>query len=319
MRRFLRRVRTFGFHLATLDVRQNAEVHRAIVGRALGEQDWEARGPAARTERLREALAKDESPPDTLEAAGKRALWVFEAIEYCRHRYGAQCGRLVRRQHGAGRRRHPVRAAAGALGGIRRDRRPTRCRSTSRRCSSPSNRSSAAGEIVGRLLADPIYRAHLQTPRRRQTVMIGYSDSNKAAGIVGSRWLLRKAQLAMLAACEQAGVELLVFHGRGGSVSRGGSRTEAVVGGLPTAVRSGRLRVTEQGETINDRYGLQPIALRTFEQGLNSLALAVVGRSQGDRARGLERGDGGVRAGRAPGATARSCTTTRDSSSSSRP
>jgi phosphoenolpyruvate carboxylase len=107
--------------------------------------------------------------------------------------------------------------------------------------------------------------------------MLGYSDSAKAAGIAGSRWALRKAQLAMLQACERAGVGLLVFHGRGGSVSRGGSRTEAVVGGLPTAVRGGRLRITEQGETINDRYGLRPIALRTFEQGLNTLSLAVAG------------------------------------------
>jgi phosphoenolpyruvate carboxylase len=107
--------------------------------------------------------------------------------------------------------------------------------------------------------------------------MIGYSDSNKDSGIASSRWLLRKAQVAMLAACAQAGVELLVFHGRGGSVSRGGSRTEAVVSSLPEAVRYGRLRVTEQGETINDRYGLRPIALRTFERGLNTLALACAG------------------------------------------
>jgi len=107
--------------------------------------------------------------------------------------------------------------------------------------------------------------------------MIGYADSNKESGIASSRWLLRKAQEAMLAACEAAGVRLLVFHGRGGSISRGGSRTEAVVSSLPSAVASGQLRVTEQGETINDRYGLEPIALRTFEQGLNTLALAVAG------------------------------------------
>ena len=72
-----------------MTVRQNAGVHRQLVGRALGEQDWETRDAAARTARLREALARDESPPDTLEARAKRALWVFEAIEYCRHRYGA--------------------------------------------------------------------------------------------------------------------------------------------------------------------------------------------------------------------------------------
>jgi phosphoenolpyruvate carboxylase len=135
----------------------------------------------------------------------------------------------------------------------------------------------AAGDTLTRLLADPIYRAHLDARGRRQVVMIGYADSNKESGIASSRWLLRRAQEAMLAACSAAGVQLLVFHGRGGSISRGGSRTEAVVSGLPTAVARGQLRVTEQGETINDRYGLEPIALRTFEQGLNTLALAVAG------------------------------------------
>ncbi|HET7203577.1 MAG TPA: phosphoenolpyruvate carboxylase [Steroidobacteraceae bacterium] len=276
VRRFLRRVRTFGFHLATLDVRQNAEVHRQIVGRALGEQDWETRGAAARTARLREALGKDESPPDTLEAAGKRALWVFEAIEYCRHRYGpAAVGSYVVSM---------ARDVDDILSVLLLARWAGFAESVTDALPldvAPLFESveslSEAGEIVGRLLADPIYRAHLEGRGRRQTVMIGYSDSNKATGIVASRWLLRKAQLAMLAACEQAGAELLVFHGRGGSVSRAGGRTEAVVGGLPAAVRSGRLRVTEQGETINDRYGLPPIALRTFEQGLNTLALAVVG------------------------------------------
>jgi phosphoenolpyruvate carboxylase len=135
----------------------------------------------------------------------------------------------------------------------------------------------AAGSTIARLLADPIYRDHLAARGNRQVVMIGYADSNKESGITASRWVLRKAQEAMLAACAKAGVQLMVFHGRGGSISRGGSRTEAVVSSLPTTVSGGQLRVTEQGETINDRYGLQPIALRTFEQALNTLALAVAG------------------------------------------
>jgi phosphoenolpyruvate carboxylase len=135
----------------------------------------------------------------------------------------------------------------------------------------------AAGPTLARLLADPIYKKHLAARGNRQVVMIGYADSNKESGLSSSRWLLRRAQAAMLAACDEAGVRLMVFHGRGGSISRGGSRTEAIVSSLPTAVGHGHLRVTEQGETINDRYGLQPIALRTFEQGLNTLALAVAG------------------------------------------
>jgi phosphoenolpyruvate carboxylase len=147
-------------------------------------------------------------------------------------------------------------------------------------------RSRPGATAAGRLLADPIYRKHLRGRGDRQVVMLGYADSSKEAGIVASRWMLRKAQVAMLASCAEAGVELSVFHGRGTSVSRGGSRTEAVISSLPAAVAPGRLRMTEQGETINDRYGLQPIALRTFEQALNMLAVA----SAGDRQEKLQDG-----------------------------
>jgi phosphoenolpyruvate carboxylase len=276
LRRFLRRVRTFGFHLATLDVRQSAEVHRQIVGRALGEPDWEQRTPAQRTERLQAALARDESPPEVLEATGKRALWVFEAIEYCRHRYGpAAVGSYVVSRASDVDDVLSVLLLARWAGfadsaddAVALDVAPL---------FESVEALESAGEIVGRLLASPVYRAHLAARGNRQTVMLGYSDSNKAAGIAGSRWLLREAQVAMLEACDRAGAELLVFHGRDGAVSRGGSRTEAVVSSLPSAVRGGRLRMTEQGETINDRYGLQPIALRTFERALNTVALAVAG------------------------------------------
>jgi phosphoenolpyruvate carboxylase len=125
------------------------------------------------------------------------------------------------------------------------------------------------------LLADPVYRGHLRSRGDRQVVMIGYSDINKAVGITAARWLLRCAQAAMVEACDAAGVELLVFHGRGGSISVGGGRTEGLVRSLPPGSLRGRLRVTEQGESINERYGLRAIALRSFEQAVNNVATAT--------------------------------------------
>ncbi|HWJ05542.1 MAG TPA: phosphoenolpyruvate carboxylase [Steroidobacteraceae bacterium] len=276
VRRFLRRVRTFGFHLATLDVRQNAAVHRQIVGRALGEEGWEGRTAVQRAERLREALARDESPPDTLEAAAKRALWVFEAMKYCRHRYGASAvGSYV-----VSMARDVDDMLAVLLLARWAGYAESGCEDLPLDVAplfESVDALDAAGDTLRRLLADPLYRTHLRGRGNRQVVMLGYADSSKEAGILASRWLLRKAQVAMLATCAEAGVELSVFHGRGASVSRGGSRTEAVVSSLPDAVAAGRLRMTEQGETINDRYGLQPIALRTFEQALNTLARACAG------------------------------------------
>jgi phosphoenolpyruvate carboxylase len=94
---------------------------------------------------------------------------------------------------------------------------------------------------------------------------------------------LRRAQAAMVEACDAAGVELLVFHGRGGSVSVGGGRTDALVKGLPPGALRGRLRVTEQGESIRERYGQRAIALRSFEQAVNSVAMiATAGRRSED-------------------------------------
>ncbi len=276
VRRLLRRVRTFRFHLATLDVRQNANLHREIVGRALGDADWERRPAAERAERLAAAIAADESPLEDLGPAGKRALWVFEAIEFCRNRFGSQAvGTYVVSQ-------------AQDLDDVLSVLLLARWAGLGEGSGSPTPLDVAplfesvaalegAGAIVARLLATPVYRDHLGARGGRQVVMIGYSDSNKSAGVGASRWLLRRAQEGMVEACDAAGVQLVVFHGRGSMISRGSSRTEALVRGMPPGAVRGTLRVTVQGEGINERYGLRPIALRSFEQTLAAVTLASAG------------------------------------------
>lgn len=276
VQRLLRRVRTFRFHLATLDVRQNAEVHREVVGRALGEDDWSSRTPEERVARLSDAIARDESPTAEHDAAGKRSLWVFEAIQYCRHRYGIQAVGtyvvsmardvddvldvlLLARWAGL---------AEGPGDQVPLDVAPLL---------ESVEALERAGDIMARLLANPVYRAHLAERGNRQVVMVGYADSNKSTGIATARWLLRQAQEAMVAACNAAGVRLQVFHGRGGLASSGGGRTQALVRSMPTGALQGSLRVTEQGEGINERYGLRPIARRTFEQDISAVALVTGG------------------------------------------
>jgi len=274
VRRMLRRVRTFGFHLATLDVRQNAQVHREIVGRALGDGDWAGRTPEERRLRLDAAIERDESPVVDLDATAKRALWVFEAMEFCGHRYGAAAigSYVVSMADDVDDVLSVLLLAQWAGLGVGPERvLPLDVAPLFESVAALGN----AGSIIERLLADPVYRAHLASRGNRQVVMIGYSDSNKSVGIVASRWLLRQAQAEMVEACGAAGVELLVFHGRGGSVSVGGGRTEALVRSAPPGAINGKLRVTEQGESVNERYGLRPIALRSFEQSLNATALAT--------------------------------------------
>jgi len=106
-------------------------------------------------------------------------------------------------------------------------------------------------------------------------VMIGYSDSNKELGIGLSRWSLYRAQAGIVATMDRSSVELTFFHGRGGTVSRGGGRiTSAIVSAPPGSVR-GRFRVTEQGEVINAKYGLRGIAMRTLEQTTSAVMRAT--------------------------------------------
>ncbi len=275
VRRLVRRIRTFGFHLATLDVRQHADMHRAVVAEGLGEPQWAQHSAEERLARLREALTSDQGPNGLLSATGKRTLWVFEAIGHCRHRFGAEAiGPYV-----VSMARGPddvlsvlllARWAALAernTGDVPLDVAPL---------FESQAALESAGQVMADLLADPVYRAHLAARGNHQYVMIGYSDSNKESGLVTSRWLLRRAQESIVASADAAGIDLTVFHGRTGTASRGG-RVEALIRTAPPGATRGRLRITEQGESVNDKYGLRPIALRVFEQSLHALALSRAG------------------------------------------
>ena len=123
----------------------------------------------------------------------------------------------------------------------------------------------AAGDVMRRLLAVPWYREHVAAAGDRQEVMIGYSDSAKEIGCVAAAWDLHAAQQAVAEACRAHGVAVTLFHGRGGSGGRGGAPTALAIQSQPPGTIDGTLRVTEQGEMIQARFGLHGIALRTLE------------------------------------------------------
>jgi phosphoenolpyruvate carboxylase len=129
--------------------------------------------------------------------------------------------------------------------------------------------------IMESLLADSCYRNHLQQRGLRQIVMIGYSDSNKDGGLASSRWALRNAEIALVEVMRAADVSLTLFHGRGGTISRGGGKVHRAVLAAPKGSVNGRLRVTEQGEIINAKFGVRGIALRILEQAAGATALAT--------------------------------------------
>jgi phosphoenolpyruvate carboxylase len=273
VKRLLRRIDTFGFHFLTLDVRQDALVHRQVVGELLGEDDWLEWKPDDRARRIVEAIELRDSAPDSQSVAARKTLAVFQAIAFCKRKYGDHAigPFIVSMTQGADdilsvlllanwselHNRHfevPIDIAPllETVDDLRRGQ-----------------------SILESLLGNDSYRQHLERRSNQQIVMIGYSDSNKDAGLASARWALQESQIELASMVADKGIELHLFHGRGGTISRGGAKTHAAVLGAPPGTVNGRLRVTEQGEIINEKYGLRGIALRTLEQAVGSVALAT--------------------------------------------
>jgi phosphoenolpyruvate carboxylase len=242
VRRAIRRAETFGFHLATLDVRQDARLLRGL------------------------------SPDDASEEMA-RTLAVFAAIGTCRERFGL---------HAIGPYIVSMTQSAGDVllvldlakrGGLSGENEEVPLDVAPLFETVPD--LEAAPGILRELLRDAAYRRHLAGRGNRQMVMIGYSDSNKEGGIAASRWALQEAQGALMQIAGEHGVDVTLFHGRGGSASRGGGKVYRAVLASPRGTVRGRFRLTEQGESIDAKYGLRGIALRTLEQTAGAVALAT--------------------------------------------
>src|SRR5205807_131549 len=119
------------------------------------------------------------------------------------------------------------------------------------------------------LLDDPRFE------RDRVEVMVGYSDSGKDGGYLAAQWEIYRAQEELAALAEERGVELTIFHGRGGSAGRGGGPTYAAILAQPPGHPPGRLKLTEQGETISFKYGLPGLAYRNLEAALAATLLSA--------------------------------------------
>lgn len=133
-----------------------------------------------------------------------------------------------------------------------------------------------APAIVDRLLSNGWFRERVRAADDRWEVMVGYSDSAKDAGLLAAAWELQRAQAGMHEAAVRHGVELTIFHGRGGTVGRGGGPTRQAIGSLPPGTAGRSIRVTEQGEMIQSRYGLVEIAIRQLEVYTTSMLEAAL-------------------------------------------
>jgi phosphoenolpyruvate carboxylase len=280
LRRLISRIDTFGFHLATLDLRASAAVHHTVLAQGLDDPEWCQRSALERHTRLVEILERDSGPAGSFDALGKRTLAVFDAILQSRHRYGADSIGL-----------YIVAGAAGADDVL--------APLVLARWAEAYNKSSgevaldvapefdrvgtleSCGAIMRELLEDGVYKRHLEARGRLQTVLIGYSGSGQESGIVASRFAAFRAQRHLTEALRQAHKEHVLFYSRGGSVPRGGGRIDALLRAAPAESVSGVLRFTEQGEGINQNYGLRPNAMRSLERAMSTLALATLAVKRG--------------------------------------
>jgi phosphoenolpyruvate carboxylase len=227
----LRMVRKFGFHLHTLDIRQHARVH----AHAIKELGPELKGEAKSSETC-------------------ELLDTFRAIAELKRSYPAQS---IRNYIISGAESEDDVLAVLILakaGGVKVAGSPDDPGLMPVPLFESIDSLRAAGAAMRRLWSDPEYQPLLDSWGRWQEVMLGYSDSNKDGGMLTSTWELYKAHRELHRAAQENGVKLRLFHGRGGTVGRGGGPTHAAILAQPPGCFSGHIRITEQGEVLNWKY-----------------------------------------------------------------
>lgn len=281
VKQLLRQAHVFGLHVARLDIRQYSAYNRAVMAELLARIGYSDRyaqlEPAERVELLSGLL--QQWPPDLasltdLSAEANETLALFRLLRRIVQTYGPEslgpyvvsmthdvddilAVLLLAYWHGLCL---PVDGSGEGL------------------AIAPLFETLAdlqnASETMNALFAHSGYNRHLEGLGRRQTIMIGYSDSNKDAGYIAAKWELFQAQETLVEVCRRHNILLTLFHGRGGTIARGGGPTNRSIQAQPAGSVGGRLRVTEQGEVINEHYSHPAIARRHLEQVVHAVLLA---------------------------------------------
>ncbi|HET9699560.1 MAG TPA: phosphoenolpyruvate carboxylase [Burkholderiales bacterium] len=280
LRRLRRAVSIFGFHLAALDLRQNSDVHERVVADLLARVrvEYTALDERQRVELLARELTSARplsSPFVRYSDETRKELDILHRARELRARYGPDSitNYIVSKTESASdilevallmKETGLLRPQEGAMdlniiplfetiGDLRR-----------------------CGRIMENLLGQSAYLRLLGSRGADQEVMLGYSDSNKDGGFLTSAWELYKAENTLHAVCARHGLGLRLFHGRGGSVGRGGGPSHEAILARPAGTVAGRIRITEQGEVIRSKYAnpelgrrnLEALAAATFEASL---------------------------------------------------
>jgi phosphoenolpyruvate carboxylase len=274
--------RTFGLHLAALDVRQHSRIHEETVAALLAASgvasDYTALDEDARCALLSRELNK----PHTLVPAGAELpeaaaemLATFRVMRAAIERDPASIGSyIVSMTHSLSDMLEPLLIAREA-GLFRVQDGVVHSAVDIVPLFETIEDLANAATRMEELFASEVYRGQLAARDNFQEIMLGYSDSNKDGGYWMANWALHRAQAELGQICARHGVPFRLFHGRGGTVGRGGGRANLAIAAMPSAAHNGRIRITEQGEVISFRYALPEIGHRHTEQLVSAMLLAT--------------------------------------------
>lgn len=289
LERTIRSVAAFGITHATLDVREHSDAHHGALAQIIG-GTYETQSHEERFKTLT-ALLADPKTPQTSSLTGNEAktFTTFVAINELIEDFGPEIIEtyIVSMTKGAD---DLIAATVLAKWAGLIDLSVDRAKIGFAPLLETVAELRAAGEILETLLSDPTYRRVVELRENVQEVMLGYSDSNKDAGIATSQWEIHRAQRRLRDVALKYGVRLRLFHGRGGSVGRGGGPTYEALVALPWGSIDGEIKVTEQGEVISDKYSLPALARENVELMLAaSFEATILNRAPRQDEKELER------------------------------
>jgi phosphoenolpyruvate carboxylase len=289
LRDFIRQVDVFGFHLARLDVRQESSKVATAVAELLTPEDpdegYKGLDETEKVEVLRRLLygTAKETPPGNLSDESKDVLATFDRIRQAENEAESSVETFILSMAREASDVLAVQFLALRAGLLKVDG-EGHC-TENRLGVTPLFETigdlEEAPQVLRRLLKDPFYRSALEKRGDLQEIMLGYSDSGKDAGYVTSNWALYKAQRALSEVAKEHGVKLRLFHGRGGTVGRGGGPSYDAILAQPSGTVEGRIRITEQGEVISYKYSMPGLARRN----LDTILAAVLEASAEEKAR----------------------------------
>ena len=269
LNRIYRTISAFGLTHATMDIREHSGVHRNLLTQIYGQLN---------SNQISEALkSQDKKEIKNLDEVGKKCFDTFVTINELIDRFGSEVieSYIISMTKSA----EDVLIAAliaKHAGLLSLDDKKSFAKIGFVPLLETVAELRAAGEILDTLLSDKNYRQIVSLRGDLQEVMLGYSDSNKDAGITTSQWEIHKAQRKLRDIAIKHGVKLRLFHGRGGSVGRGGGPTYDALIALPWGSIDGHIKMTEQGEVISDKYGLPALAKENLELTLAAALEATV-------------------------------------------